>query len=388
MNKKCIIFFGPSDWFNMNPSSGTHLAKKLSVDNWILYINPISSDLGGTLNSSGINKFLLLKILRKLKSFAKAYHKINNNLSIFTPIFIPYQGNKYLDKINNFLIWVQIRYIILIYSRYSSHFMWIENIRSVDFITYMKWDKIIYHVSDLFVEDEYSKNKDVLIERDSFASEKSDLIICVSIELYNSKKDKYKNVYYLPHGVDFEMFYKTNSLNQKHPILTNMTGPIIGYFGTLTKSNDIELLEKCALHLPDYNFVFAGEITGGNYTNLKNMKNVLFIGFIPYEEIALLCSSFDVCLLPWIMDSWIEHCNPLKLFEYMSCGKPIVSVPIKEIVYNYSDVVSVAYNHEDFYKAIEWELNNDNNERKMKRISIAENNSWTKHIETITQLTS
>jgi len=386
MNKKSIIFFGPSDWWNMNPSSGTHLAKNLSHDNWVLYINPISTDLGGTLKSAGISKFFLYKIARKLKSFLTAFRKINDNLCVYSPIFLPFQGKIYIDLLNNILIWIQIRIIIFFNAKYISRVMWIENIRAIDFLNYSRWNKVIYHVSDLYTENRYSKDREVLHKRDELASKRSDLIICVSVELYNLKKRKYPNVYYLPHGVDFEKYFTAAKSGCKHPLLSNVKGPLIGYFGTLTQANDIKMLEFCAAKFPDYNFIFAGKITGGDYNILKKMNNVHLLGFIPYDEISLLCSSFDVCLLPWMMTPWIEHCNPLKLFEYMACGKPVVSVPIKEVVYNYSDVVSIAYSAEEFSNAIDWELKNDNSTRENRRIEIAKNNSWERHIDIIYKL--
>jgi hypothetical protein len=74
------------------------------------------------------------------------------------------------------------------------------------------------------------------------------------------------------------------------------------------------------------------------------------------------------------------------LFEYMASGKPIVSVGIDEVVRNYSEMVSVAKDKEEFRRAIEWELNNDTSQRRQSRIEIARAHSWDKHVETISQL--
>jgi glycosyltransferase involved in cell wall biosynthesis len=86
------------------------------------------------------------------------------------------------------------------------------------------------------------------------------------------------------------------------------------------------------------------------------------------------------------MNEWIAHCNPLKLQEYMASGKPIVSVAIREVVDKYSGLISIAHNKEQFAQAIRWELQNDTPERARKRIEIAENHSWDKHIEKISEL--
>jgi len=90
-------------------------------------------------------------------------------------------------------------------------------------------------------------------------------------------------------------------------------------------------------------------------------------------------------MLQWKMGKWIESCNPLKMFEYMASGRPIVSVPIKEAM-QYSEIISIAHNKEEFCKAIRWELQNDTVERSRRRIEIAGNHSWDNHIEKITKL--
>jgi glycosyltransferase involved in cell wall biosynthesis len=86
------------------------------------------------------------------------------------------------------------------------------------------------------------------------------------------------------------------------------------------------------------------------------------------------------------MSKWIVGCNPLKLFEYMACGKPIVSVPINEVVCNYSDIVSIADNKEDFCRAITWELQNDTTVRRGKRIAVARQHSWNNQIDSLSCL--
>jgi glycosyltransferase involved in cell wall biosynthesis len=86
------------------------------------------------------------------------------------------------------------------------------------------------------------------------------------------------------------------------------------------------------------------------------------------------------------MSPWIRHCNPLKFFEYMASGKPIVSVPIAEIEANYSDLVSVTPTKEEFCEAIRHELEHDTPERMSRRIVAANEHSWTNHAEELSRI--
>jgi glycosyltransferase involved in cell wall biosynthesis len=265
--------------------------------------------------------------------------------------------------------------------------LWVENVRAADILEWFAPSLIVYHVSDLFGEDEYAAKPGVLRQREERVSRTSDILICVSKRLYEAKKAKYNNVFYLPHGVDFQLFRKAaNNGDGSIARLVNVPRPIAGYYGTMTAYNDIGLLQYCTRKLQDLSFVFAGQITGGDYEELSRQPNVYLLGKVPYEQIPALCASFNVCLLQWKMSKWIKFCNPLKFMEYMASGRPIVSVPINEVVDNYSDVLSVASTKEAFCQAIKWELANDTNERAQRRIEAAREHNWDNHVEQLSTI--
>jgi len=375
-NKKSdIVCFGPSDWWANNPSCCTHLMKKLSAEHRILYINPFSSDLLGSSSRRG----LLTRIIRKTKSVLRFYRKPQRRIHVISCLFIPIQGTRFFDCVNNFSIRMQIALVSMIL-RIRNPVLWVENIRAADFIKTIKHRLVLYHVSDRFEECPYTKNKEKLRERERAITELSDILICVSKELFESKAEIGKKVFYLPHGVDYDLFRQAERIGQRYPLPFDDKKPVVGYFGTLTAQNDIELLEYCAEHLPDMNFVFAGQVTAGNYSRLQSMPNTCFLGKVPYAEIPKLCATFDVCLLPWKMNKWIENCNPLKLKEYLASGKPIVSVPIREVVENYSDLISISDTPSSFCESIRREYENDTDVRKKMRLQAASSHSWENHI--------
>ena len=241
-------------------------------------------------------------------------------------------------------------------------------------------------MSDLFADCPYTRDRDVIRERDALLTERSDLCVCVSRPLLEIKAASARGTAeYLPHGVDFKKFRAAAS-QATPPELAGIAQPIAGYFGTLTAQNDIELLTWCAKSSPGISFVFAGTITAGDYSALQRLPNVHFIGNVPLERIPSLAAGFDVCLLPWKLSAWIEHCNPLKFLEYMASGRPIVSVPIPQVVETAGDSISVASDKREFCEAITWELTHDTPERRHRRIAIAEGHDWSRHQEQLSAL--
>jgi glycosyltransferase involved in cell wall biosynthesis len=356
--------------------------KRFASANRVLYINPFSSDLlgrGG--NDKSIHKGLWGRIGRKFRSMLKWLRHPEKNLYVFSPLFIPIQGRRWCDVINNVLLRLQLWPIYTILMT-RKKILWMENIRAADLIGDVKAQCVVYHVSDLFAKDSYSCGSDIRHSRERLVTELSDVIICVSRRLYEDKQSENVNCLYLPHGVDFFRFRKAEENRCRYERIQDIPKPIAGYFGTMTAHNDIDLLFHCASNLPNVSFVLAGQITGGDYSELAKLPNVHLLGKIPYEQIPDLCADFDVCMLQWKMSDWIRSCNPLKLFEYMASGKPIVSVDIEE-VRQYRDIVSIAASPEEFRQALLWELQHDTPQRREKRIDTAKDHDWERHVEII-----
>lgn len=377
-----IICFAPSDWWGMNPSCTTHIMKRLAASNKILYINPFSSDLLGVTKTK--RKGFGQRLVRKLKSMTKWLKKADKNLYVFSPLFIPVQGKKGFDQLNNHLLAWQIK-LACRFAGITEPLLWIENVRAADLLDHFKRSLKIYHVSDLFCHDGYVSNKNIQVSREKKIADAADCIICVSKELCALKKQDYSHVHYLPHGVDFEAFYQAATEARIAERVRDIPRPIAGYFGTLTGSNDIALWEFCAEKMPDVSFVLAGRVTGGDYSRLQAMKNVYMPGFVPYEQIPALCTGFDVCMLNWKMSPWIRSCNPLKMFEYMASGRPIVSVAIQEAE-QYNECISIAADQEDFCRLLRWELTHDTQERRQKRVDIARQHDWGQKVSALSDI--
>ncbi len=375
-----IICFAPNDWWAGNPSCTTHIMQRLAQRNKVLFINPFSSDLGG-----GIRRGFLSRLVRKCKSVVKCLRQPEKNLYVYSPLFLPMQGNPIIDQINNYLLMVQLK-LICHYLKMSDVILWMENVRAADMMRWFNSLLTVYHVSDLFSKCKYTANKAVLEKREAYITARSDLLICVSRLLFDMKSRHHNNVHYLPHGVDFECFRKAEEQSLMLDEIKDIPRPIAGYFGTMTNNNDIDMLVYCARQLPHVSFVFAGQITGGDYRELLSLPNVYHLGRLPYEKIPALNANFDVCMLQWKVTDWIRNCNPLKLFEYMASGKPIVSVEINEVVDNYANLVSVAYSKEEYCQAISNELALDSTERRKARIEAAARHGWDSHVEIISGL--
>lgn len=376
-----ILCFGPGDWWHMNPSCTTHIMRQFARQNRVLYVNPFSADLSG-----GLRRGVQRRILRKIKSIARSFRRESRNLATFSPVFFPWQGHRLIDSLNDRSVHLQIATVLpTLHMRPS--LLWIENPRAADALDWFPRVASVYHVSDSFWECPYTRDKQALRLRDQRLTDGSSCIICVSDDLYQSKATaRDGSVWHVGHGVDYQRFAEAAARGVTSPYVEGLPRPIVGYFGTLTAQNDIPLLEYCARSAPELTFVFAGTITAGDYQPLLRLPNTHFPGQVPYEMIPELAASFDVCLLPWRQSDWIRHCNPLKTYEYLASGRPIVSIPIPEVIRLSNELIHFASTPADFLAAIRKSLVTESADRARARQALAATRSWESHHRQLCQI--
>jgi glycosyltransferase involved in cell wall biosynthesis len=143
----------------------------------------------------------------------------------------------------------------------------------------------------------------------------------------------------------------------------------------------VDFVNAVAKLCPQMSFVFVGNAST-EITDLGARENVWLLGQKPYEQIPHYGKCFDVAIMPWCQNRWIEGCNPIKLKEYLALGKPVVSTPFPELR-QYLDVVYVAKTPEEFTGCIRHALENDNNEQIAARRKKVETASWNSKVQIV-----
>jgi glycosyltransferase involved in cell wall biosynthesis len=92
----------------------------------------------------------------------------------------------------------------------------------------------------------------------------------------------------------------------------------------------------------------------------------------------------DVGLIPYVKNEFTGDVSPIKLYEYMAMGKPVVSTDFSEELHAYEDLIGIAQDKASFVTLVDDILKNDNHENATKRLSAARQHSWSKRIEFVT----
>lgn len=217
------------------------------------------------------------------------------------------------------------------------------------------------------------------IKSEKIILDNSDLVICTSKQLYIEKQLQHSKTYFVPNAADISHSEKAR-FNETpiHPLLKHIQKPIIGYFGNIERRMDYDLLEKVFDTNTDKNFVFVGPVNDDLLpTSWYKKSNVHFLGRVPFAEMPSILKGFDVAIIPFKKDEVSSTIFPLKLFEYLGSGVPVVSTNFNEDLKDFTqNAVSYCANADELSKALTDAIENETIERKNERIKIAEENTW------------
>ncbi len=208
---------------------------------------------------------------------------------------------------------------------------------------------------------------------------KSDIIFVTSDLLYNYCKGYKDKTYICGNGADISHFSRSKILTLDEPDnLKDIRGPIVGYIGAVAPWIDWKLIKYIALR-NKFSIVFIGPLLKLNAYPLR-MNNVYFLGQKKYEELPRYLNRFNVCIIPFKKNRLTKACNPVKMYEYLSGGKPVVTTDISECR---NDIVKSSDSYEDFFNSIISYIEYDCNEEIEKRVQFAEENSWINKVKYI-----
>lgn len=151
---------------------------------------------------------------------------------------------------------------------------------------------------------------------------------------------------------------------------------IIGYYGAIAEWFDQALVEAVARRFPDDLILLVGNDTVGAAKRLGKLPNVEFVGEVPYAQLPRYLHAFDVCLLPFQVIPLTLATNPVKVYEYLSAAKPVVSVDLPELR-QFGDLVAVAQDTLGFLDAVGHALQSlgDAQQRGLRQ-AFAEHQTW------------
>ena len=233
--------------------------------------------------------------------------------------------------------------------------LWVYNVFFIDFIAKVSSSFRIFHATDDYV----SPTERLAAVVTSIAEEVRsvlrvvDMVVAVSEGLergYRQHGQFVGPLLVLKNGCDFVFWHGTNAHHFREAA---NAAPAVLFQGTINTRLDYELIRALVDRMPDWEFRLAGDNKWAPpaWQEIRNRPNVRAYGRLSVEEVATLAQSSRVGIAPYLQDGLIRRSLPLKAYEYLACGLPVVSVPIDELAAR-GDLFSIATTAEEFAAAI------------------------------------
>ncbi|MGE3509091.1 MAG: glycosyltransferase family 9 protein [Vicinamibacterales bacterium] len=204
----------------------------------------------------------------------------------------------------------------------------------------------------------------------------ADVVLGISPRLVARLGARHPRTYLQPSGAAVEAFAPGRlAALEGHPDLVSLPAPRLGVIGQIDERVNQPLVVTLARSRRDWQFVLVGRVKPGvDVSTLLAEPNIHLIGYIAYEQLPSVMRELDVGLVPYVLNDLTQSCSPLKVYEYLAAGLPVVSSPLDGLG-DCRHVVSVASSADEFGRAVVDALREPSG-RRQERLMAAASVSW------------
>lgn len=232
-------------------------------------------------------------------------------------------------------------------------------------------NKILYDCMD--EHSGFENSSEHLLSLEQVLLEKADMVTVSSELLLRKAKTHNQNVFYIPNACEYTHFSKQpDSLATE---LENISKPLIGFYGAIANWFDVELINQLAERNPEWTFVLVGHFYKELTEEFQPLQNIVLLGEKPYRDLPKFLYAFDVCLIPFKQMPLTMATNPVKVYEYLCSGKPVVSTKLPELE-AMSNCVYLAEGVLEFEKGIRRGLEESGDKSSSSRRDFAAVQTW------------
>ncbi len=308
-------------------------------------------------------------IIKKSK-LTKIYQP-EEKITVYSTIENIISKKRTFQNINRFLKKEQYKNIIL----------WSYYPLNVDYFNEIDYSVSVFDTVDNWCEHaSYLKFKNKLQENYKKIADKANIIFTLSKdgkEIFSPRKD---NIFHITQGVDLAHYMTKNKLVNND--IAKIHRPIIGYLGIIQENRvNFDMIKYLAKKNLDKSIVLIGPIWDKTHEKLLNEhSNIYLLGKKTYKDAPDYINQFDVGIIPHLVNDFIKYTCPMKIYEYLACGIPVVTTDTPGVE-QFKNVISVANDFEKFNIAIQEELNNNSQDRIDERLKIIKEHTWENKVD-------
>ena len=342
-----ILLISTADWDHPIWTNKQHVACALSeLGHRVLYVESLG------LRPIRVDASDSRRLIKRLYKGLRPPRQVRPGLWCWSPLVLPGARGSLAMCLSRQSFRLGLRVAIWMLGLHPV-WIWTYNPKTLAYYKPPKDKLLIYHCVD-DIQSQPDMHLADISAWESQLCERSDVVFTTSPALQESRGHFNHRTLYFPNVADHAHFSRALAEDLAIPSdLASIPGPRIGFIGAISQYKlDFRLLAEMVEQTPQYSWVMIGPVgEGEGSTDLalfRGLKNIHFVGMRPYQVLPAYLKGFDVAILPSKKNAYTHSMFPMKFFEYLSAGVPVVATDIDSLL-PYADVASLVAPQPDLF---------------------------------------
>lgn len=377
LSDRDIVCIGSADWATELPINQHHLMGRLARRNRVLFVESLG------LRRPQLAGRDLRRIWRRLLRGLRGA-RTTDGPHVLSPLVLPFHGSAAVRAANRRLLRRQVRSAARRLGM-SGPVLWAYVPQAEALVDVLDPSLVVYHCVDDVAAQEGVDAASFRAAEERFAS-RADLVLASAPALAERMRTLSDDVLYAPNVADTSLFSTALEPGEVDASLAALPRPRLVFHGAVVATKlDIELLAEVAHLRPDWSIALVGPRgagdPGGDLSPLEAAPNVHLLGPRRTEELPAVLRGADAGLIPYAINELTRSVFPMKVYEYLAAGLPVVSTPLPALAG--VEAVDAVADATELVAAAERELAADTPQRRAQRSRAAASHSWEVRIEEI-----
>lgn len=313
-----------------------------------------------------------------MKAYQKPGFQPQENITVYSlpPVLPFFNKSRAINRLN------QRRMARYVCEKMKEHgfekpILWVYSPVTVDAVDLIPHSALVYDCVDRHSAYGGLMNPAQVDAEELELAAKCSAVFATAAPLADRLRAANEKTWFIPNGANFERFFRASQKLDAPEDMKNIPHPIFGFVGALQPCIEYGFTADAAKAHPEWSFVWiGGEKPGADLAELKTLPNVHFLGIRPNEQLPEYLAQFDVCLNLFAKSDLSKDVSPLKFFEYLATGKPIVSTRQPDQILQYAGSIHIADSADEFIRCCAEALCDTQPARVQTRIDEGRACSW------------